>query len=111
MIPCPQCGNLVKARDRCPGCSTSVFRSKTSAALVLGLSLACAGGPMEPMNTIYGAPDSFDVPDAPPPLDDADQDGSNAEADCDDADAKRFPGNTETAGDGVDSNCNGDDDT
>jgi len=36
---------------------------------------------------------------------DADGDGSPAEEDCDDDDAAAFPGNTETAYDGVDNDC------
>ncbi|MCA9611369.1 MAG: peptidoglycan DD-metalloendopeptidase family protein [Polyangiales bacterium] len=40
---------------------------------------------------------------------DLDGDGHNTSVDCDDADATRFPGATETCGDGVDQDCDGED--
>ena len=46
------------------------------------------------------------------PFTDDDQDGYALEdGDCNDEDATIHPGAEETPGDGVDSNCNGDDDT
>lgn len=42
---------------------------------------------------------------------DADDDGYDASDDCDDDDATRNPGAAETVGDGIDSNCDGEDDT
>ncbi len=44
------------------------------------------------------------------PDDDLDGDGSLGADDCDDQDAARFPGNTDTWYDGVDSDCGGNDD-
>jgi hypothetical protein len=57
---------------------------------------------------LYGAAetDKFDTAAA-----DADDDGWDVEEDCDDLDATRHPEAEETAGDGVDSNCDGEDDT
>lgn len=43
---------------------------------------------------------------------DVDADGyTRSDGDCDDHDAAVYPGATETIGDGVDSNCDGEDDT
>lgn len=48
--------------------------------------------------------------DEPPVAADADADGFTTEDDCDDADATVFPGATETIGDDVDADCDGDPD-
>ncbi len=40
---------------------------------------------------------------------DADSDGSASDVDCDDADAARHPGATDTCGDGIDQDCDGSD--
>jgi hypothetical protein len=52
-------------------------------------------------------PDGADVGGAPD--DDADDDGAPAGVDCDDHDARRFPGNPDACGDGVDQDCDGED--
>ena len=54
-------------------------------------------------------------PDAEPAygvmLVDNDEDGYEQDVDCDDEDPDRHPDAEETPGDGIDSNCNEDDDT
>jgi hypothetical protein len=71
------------------------------ALLGLGLS-ACSGGNRDVV-ALYGVPDTGFV--------DEDGDGWRAADDCDDTDDTINPDAEETAGDGVDSNCNDDDDT
>ena len=65
------------------------------------------------MVALYGAPpeDYDDVDTQVAPAVDMDKDGHMPPADCDDANAAVNPAAKETAGDGVDSNCDGADDT
>ena len=105
MVPCTSCGTHHRARGACPHCgATSPSRgvpAVAAAVLVLGLA-ACNGGDdtaPEPQ-ALYGVVVS-----------DEDGDGYDADVDCDDANPDVHPDATETAGDGVDSNCDGNDDT
>lgn len=110
LTPCPACGTPAP-RAGCPHCSglsgaKAVAKSLGSAVMLLGLG-ACIGGPeRRPESVIeadYGVPDTGYL--------DADQDGHRSQLDCDDDNDAVYPGAPETVGDGVDSNCDGSDDT
>ena len=79
---------------------------KTFTALVMGLSLAACDG-MGNSVALYGV--ACCTGDTGPV--DNDGDGYFQADDCNDDDASIHPGAEETAGDGVDSNCDGEDDT
>lgn len=104
--PCPGCGTHIRLDVCvCPFCGgrscASDPRSSTRAAALLSLALV-ACGPIGGQ-TKYGVPDTG--------FEDHDGDGWGAAVDCDDDDAAIHPEAVETPGDGVDSNCNQDDDT
>lgn len=110
LTPCPACGTPALSSG-CPHCgggagTSAVAKSLGSAVMLLGLS-ACFGSSDGQNDSVvaaeYGVPDSGYL--------DADQDGYPARNDCDDDDDTVYPGAPETAGDGVDSNCDGEDDT
>jgi hypothetical protein len=95
---------------------------KTAGAALLGLSMtACNGGGDDTGNQQpeYGVADTSDtgnqadygVPDTGMYVDNDGDGYSEAEGDCDDTNADIYPGAPETPGDGVDSNCDGNDDT
>ena len=105
LLFCQRCQHHYKSGFDCPSCSSihpSGFlrKSGTTTALLLGLSLVgCAE--KEDLQPAYGVP-----------MQDADGDGFFIdEDDCDDEDAEINPNAEETPGDGVDSNCDGEDDT
>ena len=111
MKACSTCGCHHREHElSCPHCGAGVVLGRpTAAALLLGLVLAAPGCKGEPgtAEAMYGAActDSCDV------RVDADGDGFAVdEGDCDDDNADIHPDATETAGDGVDSDCDGDDD-
>lgn len=122
MLPiCTACGQYVRAftprtaNEDCPFCGAKLqtaepgMRLPTASSLALGLSLAT-------LNACFGGVSKYGIAisDTFQDLSDVDEDGdgySPAEGDCDDGDPARNPGEEETPGDGVDSNCDDEDDT
>lgn len=110
--PCCRCGTFLLLGTACPHCgNTCASRGRTAAAVLLGLALAACDGSKD-----SGADSGMTaVPAYGDPITDADADGYPPVAaggdDCDDNNEDIHPGATETPGDGVDSNCDGSDDT
>ena len=75
----------------------ALFRLMIPLSMLLSVLSACGG--------------KTDATDDTASVVDADNDGWDEESDCDDDDASIHPEAEETPGDGVDSNCDGDDDT
>ena len=120
---CNICGEHHTAEDGCPvGPSKKVTVGGIALAALLGLT-ACG----EPEDKDTGATDDTSVEDTDTAVDTAvgvmygvpdsgfwDNDGdgySPEDGDCDDDNPDINPDAREIAGDGVDSNCNGEDDT
>lgn len=121
MKACANCGCYCRPDEsRCPHCESGFeaasselpHHSRAAAALLLGLSLGmngCVG------QSKYGVPDSmaqaeYGVPDTAYVDDDGDG-WAVRDGDCDDTNSAIHPEATETPGDGIDSNCNDEDDT
>ena len=111
LILCPTCATPLPGMESCCPTCCKQGRSATSrsaAALMgaMGLTLV-AGGLVGCGDKAYGVVDTgWDDATV-----DADNDGWDEESDCDDDDPSIHPEAEETPGDGVDSNCDGDDDT
>ena len=111
LVPCPSCAELVREGSCvCPHCGTHhpcKSRALARAALLLGIGLAgCDGGTTTTDDTEMVQADYSGAVTA-----DHDEDGYTDGVDCNDDDPNIHPDATETPGDGVDSNCNNDDDT
>jgi hypothetical protein len=108
MIQCMQCHqHLFPIEVTCPHCGAVVHHGTdnairpSTAALLLGLMLGGCDDGDEGTELMYGVP-----------MTDNDGDGwAMEDGDCDDSDESINPGAEETPGDGVDSNCDGFDDT
>ena len=93
---CDTCNRVHRASlDSCPHCTGHRKPGRTASAL-LGLTMLAACGRA---TALYAAP-----------VEDLDGDGYFEPEDCDDSDPNVHPGAEETAGDEVDSNCDGEDD-
>jgi hypothetical protein len=77
--------------------------------LLLGAALVGLAGCVDGAKDSFKAVPAYGI--AQTGLEDSDGDGYTVGDDCDDENAAIHPGATETPGDGVDSNCDGEDDT
>jgi len=111
---CPACEELVfEDSCTCPHCGHAKpcrSRSVGATAALLGLALVGCGDKDGNSNDSFAVQAEYGV--AETGWVDNDGDGVTIrEGDCDDSDASINPNAEETPGDGIDSNCNGDDDT
>lgn len=97
---CSACNSLLLRDGPCPHCGTTPPILLT--ALLVGLA-GCDSGETFKAVPAYGIAETGFV--------DADGDGYAASEDCDDDNDQVYPGAPETLQDGVDSNCDGFDDT
>ena len=112
---CYTCNEHHYTTDVCPNKPNGYKRSKSLALVALLGLTACGEEPKDTaedtgMVSETGMADLYGVPDTGSW--DNDGDGyTSDDGDCDDDNADVNPGAEEIPGDGVDSNCNGEDDT
>lgn len=103
---CTHCEEVTLSHKRCDHCGSLLgSHLSTKAVALLGLTATIGILPACKYGTATYEPDTSQ------PFIDQDGDGYSEDDDCNDADETIHPTAEETVGDGIDSNCNDDDDT
>lgn len=104
---CPNCGPQPAADGVVRSVAKRVVASATGGLVAMTL-MACYGSAYVPIEArpVEAQPPR---PACEPGQADADRDGSCTPADCNDTDASVYPGAPDSAGDGIDQSCDGED--
>lgn len=109
LLRCPCCGTHVTAEGHdCPACGNSHAKAVVTTAAAAMLGLALTGCIKTNGQSDYGIAESRFESQVDQDLD---GDGFLDPDDCNDEDPDINPAAPETPGDGIDSNCDGSDDT
>ena len=95
---CSYCGRHIQISESCPHCTQHHRVQIPTWSLLLGSGLSACANPTEDARPAYGV----DIVDM-------DGDGFSVEQDCDDEDPDINPDAEEILDDGIDSNCDGED--
>jgi hypothetical protein len=117
LIICSHCGQHVfQTAALCPHCDSGLEPDSSSArmlgtAALLGLAIAGCSGSGDTVTDTGGSQAAYGVADTGMYVDDDGDGVTEADGDCNDSDDSIHPGAEEIADDGVDSNCDGEDNT